>query len=76
MMMFPCVGNPPVTCCHRHITESAWYNNLNWMLRSFMIVCDICGNKRCPHATNCELECSGSNEPGQPGSRYEMARVE
>lgn len=34
------------------------------------VVCDICGNKRCPHATNHELDCTDSNEPGQPGSYY------
>jgi len=37
----------------------------------WMITCQICGNKRCPHATNCGLECSGSNAPGQKGSNYE-----
>jgi len=36
-----------------------------------MIVCSICGNKRCPHATNHELACTNSNEPGQKGSSYE-----
>ena len=36
-----------------------------------MIVCEICGNKRCPHGTDHRLECTNSNEPGQPGSRYE-----
>lgn len=35
-----------------------------------MIVCDICGNKRCPHATDHEHACTGSNEPGQTGSSY------
>lgn len=35
-----------------------------------MIVCPDCGNKRCPKASNHELECSGSNEPGQSGSVY------
>jgi NAD-dependent SIR2 family protein deacetylase len=35
-----------------------------------MILCPTCGNKRCPHATDHTLECTGSNEPGQPGSRY------
>lgn len=35
-----------------------------------MILCPICGNKRCPRATNHELACTGSNEPGQPGSVY------
>lgn len=36
-----------------------------------MFVCSVCGNKRCPHATSHEFECTGSNEPGQKGSRYE-----
>lgn len=35
-----------------------------------MILCEICGNKRCPHATNHIYECSHSNELGQIGSRY------
>lgn len=35
-----------------------------------MIVCTVCGNKRCPHATNHDLACTGSNEPGQPGSLF------
>jgi hypothetical protein len=35
-----------------------------------MILCPICLNKRCPHATDPSLPCTGSNEPGQPGSRY------
>lgn len=35
-----------------------------------MIVCNICGNKRCPHATNHRYPCTDSNEPGQPGSAY------
>ena len=35
-----------------------------------MFLCPDCGNKRCPKATNHALECSGSNEPGQEGSRY------
>lgn len=38
---------------------------------SKFIVCSICGNKRCPHATDHELECTNSNEPGQKGSYYE-----
>lgn len=35
-----------------------------------MILCPTCGNKRCPHATDHNLQCTGSNGPGQPGSRY------
>lgn len=35
-----------------------------------MNLCPICGNKRCPRATSHNNECTGSNEPGQPGSSY------
>lgn len=37
---------------------------------SRMILCPTCGNKRCPKATDHRLDCTGSNEPGQAGSRY------
>ena len=38
--------------------------------RTHMIVCHECGNKRCPKASDHELQCTKSNEPGQPGSAY------
>lgn len=38
---------------------------------SRMILCPVCGNKRCPRANDHRNECTGSNEPGQPGSAYE-----
>lgn len=38
-----------------------------------MFLCETCGNKRCPHAADHRLACSGSNEPGQEGSLYEEA---
>lgn len=38
---------------------------------TMMIFCPACGNKRCPHATDHDLACTGSNEPGQKGSVYE-----
>lgn len=38
-----------------------------------MVVCSTCGNKRCPKATNHTLDCTGSNELGQPGSAYGKA---
>lgn len=34
------------------------------------IVCEHCGNKRCPHASNHRYACTNSNEPGQAGSVY------
>ncbi|MDN7445282.1 hypothetical protein QZM64_39625 [Burkholderia cepacia] len=36
-----------------------------------MILCQTCGNKRCPHATNHLNVCTRSNEPGQKGSSWE-----
>lgn len=38
-------------------------------LRRF-VTCQICGNKRCPHATDHRLPCTGSNDPGQLSSDY------
>lgn len=35
-----------------------------------MILCPTCGNKRCPKANDHLNDCTGSNEPGQPGSAY------
>ena len=43
-----------------------------WVQRQqVFIVCDACGNKRCPRATDHRLACTGSNEPGQPGSVFQ-----
>lgn len=50
-------------CCWTHATkEQTRY--------FYFVACTKCGNKRCPHATDCALQCTESNEPGQPGSRY------
>lgn len=40
-----------------------------------MILCEFCGNKRCPHATHHDSDCTRSNEPEQPGSRYTSTPV-
>lgn len=32
-----------------------------------MVLCPVCGNKRCPHATDHRYACTGSNEVGQGG---------
>lgn len=43
-----------------------------WLPAEFftMVVCELCGNKRCPHSDDHRNACSNSNEPGQPDSRY------
>jgi hypothetical protein len=43
---------------------------------SRMMLCSACGNKRCPHANDHDNACTGSNEPGQPGSRYTCGTCE
>lgn len=37
---------------------------------SFRFACEICGNKRCPHHSDHTLDCTNSNESGQPGSVF------
>lgn len=60
-------------CCSKHWDiDCGKSDNPVIQLRGFiMIVCQLCGNKRCPHATDCSLECTRSNEVGQQGSAYQ-----
>lgn len=58
--MTPTPQNP---CCRTCLSEKG-------MLPTTFIACPVCGNKRCPRATDHRLECTGSNKPGQPGSVY------
>lgn len=39
-----------------------------------MVLCPVCGCKRCPHASHHIYACTGSNEPGQVGSRYAIEK--
>jgi len=55
--------------CHRCMGEQ------NVISRG-MILCDICGNKRCPRASDHRLECTHSNEIGQEGSVYEFGNYQ
>jgi hypothetical protein len=48
-----------------------WAKKQEGFVFRHFIVCSVCGNKRCPKATDHELDCTGSNNPGQKGSRYE-----
>jgi hypothetical protein len=56
--------------CERCDKEQASPNEISLFLRFRMNLCPICGYKRCPRATDHRNECTGSNEPGQPGSSY------
>lgn len=46
------------------------YNQGEGVTIPIMHLCNLCGNKRCPHATDHTLDCTNSNEPGQTGSWY------
>lgn len=56
---YACIGNKPAH-------EGTWLT----VGMTRMIVCALCGNKRCPHGTDHRNACTDSNEPGQVGSRY------
>lgn len=51
-------------CCH-----TCWQKTGHLYLTR-MILCPVCGNKRCPKASDHTNACTGSNDPGQPGSIY------
>jgi len=56
--------------CLKGVTENGWP-----VTSQRMIVCSTCHNKRCPKASDHGLECTGSNEPGQPGSIFGQPEV-
>lgn len=48
-------AEPNPACACSACNPEAWW----------MVLCSICGNKRCPHAQDHRFVCSGSNKPGQ-----------
>ena len=59
----------PCIACESELADTYERLTGDWYLRG-MIVCPDCGNKRCPKATHHDQPCTGSNDPGQPGSVY------
>lgn len=54
-----------------NVSKSQHEINMEGLMSQRMILCDTCGNKRCPHANDPDnYACTGSNEPGQVGSAY------
>jgi len=67
------VNEPCNMPCHRCIEEfDLRHSGIPFLPLSSerMIVCEHCGCKRCPHASDHRLDCTNSNEPGQQGSIY------
>lgn len=59
----------PSQCCCYECNKDRTVHGFPYA-STHMILCPTCGNKRCPHATDHRHACTGSNEPGQAGSRY------
>ena len=65
------VGSVYNPCCHvcdkinRNEIMSMGLSYLSLPVR--MILCPICGNKRCPKAEYHAYKCTGSNDVGQVG---------
>jgi hypothetical protein len=56
--------------CYRCLNQIK--DERGWPVTSYtFIVCPDCGNKRCPRATDHNLECTNSNDSGQEGSIYQ-----
>ncbi len=67
------VGLYPGCPCYK-CDSATWApvgSGFSTLCRTRMSLCPKCGNKRCPGAADHTNPCSGSNEPGQPGSLYE-----
>lgn len=57
---------PDCIACARGKTDAS---GLPWTMAR-MFLCPSCGYKRCPKASDHNNACTGSNDPGQPGSVY------
>jgi hypothetical protein len=66
------MNEPQDVCeCYQCILDNNLTQN-GWPLYLVkFILCTECGNKRCPKATDHRHKCTGSNETGQPGSRFQ-----
>jgi hypothetical protein len=56
--------------CHRCIEEKDIRSDGMPLSHTMIISCPVCGNKRCPKASDHRNACTNSNEPGQAGSIY------
>jgi hypothetical protein len=65
------MGQRVMGCCWNCIEGAPDYWERYPLGYPFLLVCSLCGNKRCPHATDHRQACTRSNATGQKGSRYE-----
>ena len=67
---FPTSPSPDCIRCREAYVESLAPDDFIGRVVTTMIVCQLCGNKRCPMATDHRLLCTASNDSGQQGSLY------
>lgn len=67
-------GDDNCVCHHcikeKNLTDGTLFGIPLPLNATMMIVCDECGNKRCPKASDHRYLCTNSNEPNQEGSIY------
>lgn len=72
--LFPAAKLKGCGACHKCLDGvGVPFGSSSYMIpitASMMVLCTKCGNKRCPHASDCSLECTNSNASGQAGSIY------
>ena len=57
--------------CLRERDEHVMAFGVKWPIEiTMMIVCQNCGNKRCPHALDHRHACTESNDVGQSGGAF------
>lgn len=66
----PPLANNELRSCWCYRCLDAPEHGLNNPVRTHMIVCPACSNKRCPRATDHRFACTGVNVSGQFGSNY------
>jgi hypothetical protein len=64
------IGKNPTDCGRCHKCLKGITSGGMSITSMYMIICPICGNKRCPKATDHDLLCTNSNDAGQKGSIY------
>jgi hypothetical protein len=50
-------------CCRKCLRHIANKTNDPLLPLTVFVVCQVCGNKRCPKAEDHAQQCTGSNEP-------------
>lgn len=70
--MLAAAPKPPARKPLRCSCHTCWPIAADDPASTFMRLCPACGNKRCPKANDHRHACTGSNEPGQPGSAYQL----